>query len=139
MNIVARTSHSALLASVAPALPFLAISLFVKGDNAPLMAALIAWSISAAHMIVLGIPAFLLLRRMRMANHWSLALAGFVLGFAPIALMSLADPSMGGSSNFFSFLVFGILGAFSALVFWFVWCSLGPNNSFNPMPLRGTG
>jgi hypothetical protein len=138
MNIVARIALPALIASVLPALPFVALALLTKGDQPAVMVALLAWVMCAAHVFVLGIPAFVLLRHRQIANRWSLMLTGLVLGSVPAALISLPNALRGGSFNFSGPLVFGLLGAFSAWVFWVAWSRLGPNNSFKPKPLRGS-
>jgi hypothetical protein len=132
MNIVARIAIAALIASAAPALPFLAISLLAGGESGSLRIALVAWAICAAHVFVLGVPAFLVLQRKQLANRRSLMLAGLALGSVPIPLAFLPNALRGGSFNFSGTLVFGLLGVFSAWVFWFVWSRLGPNNSFKP-------
>ncbi len=138
MKIAARTAFSALVASAVPAFPFAFISLLTKGDKSSVVVALIAWSISAAHVVVLGVPAFIVLWRKGVASRWLLIFTGFILGFVPVTLKSLPNILRGGVTNFSGSVVFGLLGAFSAWVFWIVWCRLGPNNSFKPNPLRSS-
>ena len=125
MNIVARTATAAFIASAAPALPFLAISLLSGGEPGSLRIALVAWAICAAHVFVLGVPTCLALQRKQLANRWSLMLAGLALGAIPIAMVSLPNALRGGSFNFSGPLVFGLLGVFSAWVFWVAWSRLG--------------
>ncbi|WP_374555323.1 hypothetical protein [Thermomonas sp.] len=137
MNIVARTATAALIASSAPALPFLAIFLLTGGEPGSLKIALIILAICAAHVFALGVPTFLILQRRQLANRWSLMLAGLALGSIPSALASLPSALRGGSFNFSFTLAFGLFGVFSAWVFWFAWSRLGPNKSFKPTPLRG--
>ncbi|MDO5506393.1 MAG: hypothetical protein Q4F49_08940 [Pseudoxanthomonas suwonensis] len=137
MNIVARTAIAALIASSAPALPFLAISLLSGGESGLLKIALIIWAICAAHVFVLGVPTFLALQHRQLVNRWSLMLAGLALGSIPSALVSLPNALRGGTFDLSGTLVFGLLGVFSAWVFWLAWSRLGPNNSFKPTPLRG--
>jgi uncharacterized membrane protein YvlD (DUF360 family) len=45
--------------------------------------------IALLHAFVLGLPAYLVLRRFRALGWWSAALGGFVVGAAPIALLTL--------------------------------------------------
>jgi hypothetical protein len=125
MNIVARTAISAFIASVVPAVPFIAISLLGNGNDWSIAVALIAWAIGATHIVALGIPTFALLSHKRVANRWTLMLAGFVLGFVPMAIFTI----QGAGLDLYGPFVFGVIGAFSAWVFWVVWGSLGPNYS----------
>ena len=136
MKFAARTSIAALIASVVPAVPFLVISLLAKGQGFSLIVSLIAWAIGTAHIVLLGVPAFLFLLRKNLARSWPLAITGFVLGFAPAALYALPNSLRGGAANVLGPFVFGVIGAFSAWVFSLVWHRLGPNNSFKPNPLR---
>ncbi len=125
MNMIARVAVAALIASAVPATPFLAISLLSRGEPGSLRIALMVWAICAAHVFAFGVPAFLALQRIQLANRWSLMLAGLVLGSIPITLASLPNALRGGSFNFSGTLVFGLLGVLSAWVFWFSWSRLG--------------
>ena len=135
MNIIARTALAAFIASVVPAIPFLAISIITGGERGSLAIALIAWAVGAAHIAVLGIPAFAVLWRKQIATRLSLMVAGFLLGFLPLAIVSIPNVLRGGGIGFGPF-VFAVLGGFSAWVFWVAWLRLGPNSSFKPNPPR---
>ena len=123
MNVVTRTALAALIASAVPAIPFFAISILAGGEPGSLVIALFAWAISAAHIAVLGIPAFVLLRHKQMASRLSLIATGFLLGFLPLAIISLPNVFRGGGFGWGP-LVFAVLGAFSAWVFWLLWYRL---------------
>lgn len=60
--------------------------------------------------VVLGLPAFLLLRRFGAFRWWSATLAGVVAGILVFVVMSFGDP-----------VLFGGIGGLSAFVFWGVW------------------
>lgn len=109
-----RIAIAALIASLVPTVPFAAFALF-DGPAVAWEWAASAWFVSAAHVVVLGIPVFLFLVRSGRASRMSLVVAGFVLGYLPVfVLMGLraAGLQMG--------LVFGVLGALSAWAFWWV-------------------
>jgi len=105
-------------------------------------------AVAGAAVLLLGIPAFLLLRRFERANWTSLAIAGFALGALPIAALSRPDTLSGYSAGqnwhghyvetyisgvptqyaWFIYgenvLHFGIHGLAGALVFYAVWSRL---------------
>jgi len=111
-------------------MPFAIIGLLPGTEGSSLFVALIVLLVSIAHVVGLGIPAFLLLSYLQIANRWSLIAAGFALGFLPLALFNLATTMRSNDPNFSVPLIFGALGAFSAWIFWVAWCKLSPNNSF---------
>ena len=120
---------------------------------------LLCLAISAGHVIVLGIPAYLVLRWRGALRWWSALLSGFVLGAIPVGVLSwplrypdlkssatvngvqtMIDgiPTMAGWLQYLGGLsFFGACGAFAAAAFWLV-RSMSPNNSFKPKPLRGS-
>jgi hypothetical protein len=71
---------------------------------------------SVATVVVLGLPAFLLLRPLRPSNWWSVSVIGFLLGLVTAVISRL--PSHPG---IFESLVMASLGALSAFIFWIVW------------------
>ena len=75
---------------------------------------LLPFSVSA--VIVLGLPAFLVLRPLRPGNWWCVSVIGFLLGLVTVVIIRL--PSHPGFSES---LVMGSLGALSAYIFWIVW------------------
>jgi hypothetical protein len=110
MNIAARTVLAALIASVVPAIPFLAIGILTGGEQGALVIALFAWAIGAAHILVLGIPAFAILQQKQIANRLSLMVTDFLLGFLPLAIISIPNMWRGGGLGFGPF-VFAVIGA----------------------------
>jgi len=110
--------------------------------------------VSAAHVVVLGAPAFLLLRYLKRINWLSARVAGFVLGCIPVGLffwpLRYASPGssaaygsgghmvqtmVNGVPTFAGWLSWarlvgfmGLLGACAGLAFWLVWRT-HPNNS----------
>jgi hypothetical protein len=117
--------------------------------------AILCLVIAAAHVILLGIPAYLLLRWRDAVRWWSTILSGFVLGATPIAILAwplryaqpgssasfdgistMVDgvPTMAGWTQYLSGLAFfGALGAGGACAFWLIW-RMRPNTSFKVTP-----
>jgi hypothetical protein len=117
----------------------------------------ICLAISGAHVVALGIPAYLLLRCRRVLRWWSVLLSGFVLGAIPAAVFSwplrYAGPGSSASVNgvdtmidgipttagwlqyFGGVTFFGACGLLAAAAFWVV-RGMSPNNSSKPTPLR---
>jgi hypothetical protein len=115
--------------------------------------------ISLAHVVVLGIPTYLVLRWCDALRWWSTFLSGFVLGVIPFGVLSwplrYASPGSSATVDGVETMVngvpttagwlqylggvsfFGACGLFAAMVFWVVW-GMGPNYSFKPKPLRGS-
>ena len=77
--------------------------------------------------IALGLPAYLLLRKLGWLAWWQLTLAGILL-VSPAALCFLPQWYLVAATF--------VSGAAAGLVFW--WAGIGPNNSFKPKPLRGS-
>lgn len=113
--------------------------------------------ISAALVLVLGIPAYLFLRWRNAVRRWPTITSGFVLGVVPVAVFSWPLRLSQGSSasvdgvptlvngvpTFAGWLQylesvtsFGACGAVSATAFWLI--ARRPNHSFKPKPLRGS-
>jgi hypothetical protein len=105
--------------------------------------------LSAAHVIVLGIPAYMILRWRNAVRWWSTIASGFVLGAIPLGVVSSWPPGgpPGASANFDgvstlvngvptlagwlqyfqSIAFFGACGAAAATAFWLTAAS--PNQS----------
>ena len=120
---------------------------------------IICLAVTAAHVITLGIPAYFLLRWRGLLRWWSALLTGFVLGAVPAGIFSwplrYASPGSYASANGIDTMVngvptmagwlqylggvsfFGACGLVAAAAFCVV-RGMSPNNSFKPMPLRGT-
>jgi hypothetical protein len=69
--------------------------------------------------IILGLPAYLLLRKLGWLSSWQLTLTGCLL-VSPIALSALP--------KWYPVVAIFLSGAAAGLVFW--WAGIGPNNSF---------
>jgi hypothetical protein len=104
--------------------------------------------ISAAYVIALGIPAYIVLRWRNAVHWWSTIASGFILGAAPVAvLLWPLRNSQGASASFDgirtmvngvptfagwlqyleSVAFFGVCGAAAATAFWLI--ARGPNSS----------
>lgn len=104
--------------------------------------------IAAAHVIVLGIPAYAILRWRNAVRWWSTVASGFILGALPVATVSwplgsppgasasidgvstLVDgvPTLAGWLQYLeSVAFFGVCGAAAATAFWLV--ARSPNHS----------
>lgn len=105
--------------------------------------------ISAAYVIVLGIPTYVVLRWRNVVRRWPTIASGFVLGIVPVAVLSwplrfskgssasvdgvatLVDgiPTFAGWLQYLELLtLFGACGAAAATAFWLV--ARCPNRSF---------
>lgn len=142
MSSSLRVGIAVLIAALAPATVF-----WVLGDSAG--AGGIAFFVSFAWIVCLGLPAFLYLRHRALVRWWSAAFTGFLQGALPCALVtwpyrpaqgngySVGDghkmvayvvngiPTREGWINYlYACAQAGLLGAFTALVFWLAWRSL---------------
>jgi uncharacterized membrane protein len=72
--------------------------------------------------VIVGIPAFLLFSRRGRHQLWSYLLLGFVTGVVPVVatLVIMGDQKNNIAGTVFITAYFGILGAFTALIFWLV-------------------
>jgi hypothetical protein len=113
-------------------------------------------AISSAHVVLLGGPAYALLRWCRAVRWWSILASGFVLGAAPFAIWSwpLQYSSLRSSATFNGVqtmidgaptaagwwqytqgvLVFGAWGLVSSLAFWLTVHALSHNRSLQRTP-----
>ena len=117
--------------------------------------AIIVLVIVAAHVIVLGMPAFLILFKAKLVRWWSAITAGFVLAAVPFGFWlwpgkyastgSSSSQSPGGDTihtmidgvptkdGWIEFvevcIYFGAFGALGGLAFWMVWRVLCPNRA----------
>ena len=111
-------------------------------------------AITGAHVLFLGVPAFLLMHYFKRIRWWTAVIAGFVLACVPIGLWSwpLRYASSGSSSShssggetihtmidgvptkdgwleyIYGCLFFGFLGALGGVSFWLTWRILLPKN-----------
>ena len=70
-----------------------------------------AYLVAGAHVLVLGVPAFLLGKRLNAIHWWTCIIVAFIIGGSPIAIWD-------GWSNFIHF---GLFGASGGLAFWLLW------------------
>lgn len=121
----ANSRYAVIALLVAPAIAAfgLAVSAYVQGDavvNSPaklLPSTLIFYSYAFAATLLLGLPSFLVFRRLKLVRWWSSIMSGVVIGLiAKIAV----DPSGTGLGSS-ALVIWGGLGGLSALVFWLVW------------------
>ena len=107
----------AILASMIPALLFLATS---KLDSYSSLF-LVFYMYSFFAISAIGLPCFILLRRLGVANLWSALILGFISG----ALISLG---VSGLKNITvqNLMLLGATGAVTASVFWFTWILFKP-------------
>jgi hypothetical protein len=108
--------------------------------------------ITAAHVFVLGIPAYAILRWRNAVCWWSAIASGFILGAAPVAIVSWplgnppgasasidgvktlvnGVPTLAGWLQYLeSVAFFGVCGAAAATAFWLI--ARSPNNSSKRM------
>jgi hypothetical protein len=84
--------------------------------NSIFLAITLFYPFSAAFVVLLGLPAFLILRPFRPGRWWSVAAVGFVLGVLVAIILRLPR-----HPNPNDFLIDGPLGSLSVLVFWWIW------------------
>jgi len=114
-----------------------------------------ALAVSAGHVLILGVPTFIVLKWRDVIRWWSSALSGFVLGCLPVGIWSwpLLYPELKTSSSHWDgekmvqtmidgvptvagwisytkgFLFMGAFGAMGGVAFWLVWRALRPNST----------
>lgn len=93
-------------AAIFSAFFFLSGSLLVIG-----VVFVVTYLVAGAHVLVLGLPAFLLGQRLHAIHWWTCIAIGFVIGGLPIAIWR--------GSEFF--LWAGLLGACGGFAFWLLW------------------
>ncbi|MCB0188460.1 MAG: hypothetical protein KDE31_29520 [Caldilineaceae bacterium] len=76
----------------------------------------IAYPFSAAATVLLGLPAFFVLKPFRPGRWWAALAVGFVIGV--VVAITVQLPSI---SDLKVLPIYGSLGAVSALVFWLIW------------------
>jgi hypothetical protein len=108
------------IASIIPAALLAGLSPLNGPHNAgsTLISFPILWLFSAAFTVILGLPAFLILRPFKPGHWWSVSAVGFLLG---VSVVAIVQGSLSLSSNPEAFGIYGIAGALSALVFWSIW------------------
>jgi hypothetical protein len=108
-----RLGTACIAASAAAAAPTLLLGLLA------IYAFPIAFMVAGAHMVLLGMPTYLVLRQYRRIDWLQALIAGFVIGTAPLTLWQLALFA-GGAYGYFpiaTLLIAGGLGSISGAVF----------------------
>jgi len=128
MHIASRTALAAIATSMLSPI-FGAIFYFATGGGKDMWSVFIplaAWLVAIFHIAIIGIPIFFILRHKHYLSWLSLAVAGFLAGFIPIAALTwpihgyeTLQGYLGGS------VIFGLFGLVSALFFWRTWEALG--------------
>lgn len=75
---------------------------------------------AVAATLVFALPTFLAFRRFGLIRWWSTALVGFVVGILAFVIFGVRASSTLASHST-EILVWGCIGALSALVFWSIW------------------
>lgn len=111
---------------VAPTLFTAFLVLFNQSSplNFALLVFVVAWVVTVFHLLLLGLPFFILLQRYDSLGWLEVALAGSVAGFVPIGLLSFPLLSIGGkdATTWINYraacLPYALLGAITAIVLW---------------------
>jgi hypothetical protein len=112
------TALGLLAASVLPA-AYLAVVFPLSGDHDLQSIGgsfLVAYYFAAAATVILGVPMFLVLNRLKLVRWWSAATSGMLAGM--IALLAVR---FGGSIDFPTLLRFAVLGGSAGFLFWVIW------------------
>lgn len=142
LAVVAATVASALVMPII----FVGVALAIAEFQGGLLLFYISLLVSLVWVVALGLPAFFLLRFLGKERMATLSTAGFITGCLPVAVLAWpCEPGAAHSSSgtwhgksvdlvregvptlhgWFSYLevvvVLGIMGAISAVVFWYVW------------------
>jgi hypothetical protein len=92
---------------------------------------ILAYAIASAHVLVLGVPAFLLGKRLHAIRWWTCLIMAFIIGSLPITLLTWHySPPMGWQSVFLGWGLFGVSGGFVFWILWRYW--INPNERANP-------
>jgi hypothetical protein len=102
---IGKLAGALLLASAAAASPTILLGPLV------VIAFPIGFVIAMLHALVLGFPAYLLLRRHRLLGAIPVALAGFGIGAVPVGLLSLDGAPIVSGEGLWIIGLFGMLGA----------------------------
>jgi hypothetical protein len=78
----------------------------------------IGFVVALAHAVLLGVPAYLLMRMRGSVNALSAAIAGFVIGIVPVGLLGLGESGTQWIAYLQGVLPFGGFGLLGGLAFW---------------------
>jgi hypothetical protein len=114
---------------VVPAVPAIIVACylvlsFASGINSDSLSAfglifILAYLVAGTHVLVLGVPAFLLGRHLHAIRWWTCIITAFIIGGLPITLLTWHNsPPTGWWSVFLAWGLFGVSGG---LAFWLLW------------------
>jgi hypothetical protein len=114
---------------IVPAVPAIIVACYLVLGYAPRnfsdglpafgMIFFLAYLIGGAHVLVLGLPAFLLGKQLHAIRWWTCIITAFMFGGLPITLWTWHNsPPMGWQSVFVGWGLFGVSGG---LTFWLLW------------------
>ena len=155
MPLPSRIIKSVLIASLFPPAIFTALSLIFGPpvDKWLLVTIFLAWFGGILLLVVVGLPVFLILEKLKQLHLRSISTAGFAIGFVAVTvtnwpLLALYDGYSSGGSFFGSYVelfingkptiygwlnlltisfLYGLLGSACSILFWRVWVSDAPN------------
>ena len=134
-SLLERITHTAL--TVAPlisaaVLPAAVVTIYFSvtgaGSSVTTMALVASLGIASLHVLLLGIPGVLFLRRIDCVRWWSLLLLGFVAGCIPFAIYAGVPSAADWVKHARAVLVFGACGAIGALGYWLTTLVMRSNN-----------
>ena len=102
--------------------------------------AIYAGVLTTGYVVSLGIPSFLLLRWVDRLTGANLAIAGFLCASVPTGIYRFTHPVFGERPAYLAALmglmVFGLLGALCATMFWAIWNLLSGKQDRSPWLVR---
>ncbi len=99
---------------ITPAVPAAILSFFSLSSGSIIVGGIIflgAYLVAGVHVLVLGVPAFLLGQRLNAINWWVCVIVAFLIGGSPIGIWD----------GWRSFIPFALFGASGGLAFWLLW------------------
>jgi hypothetical protein len=72
------------------------------------------------HAVILGLPAYLILRRLNLVNWLSSLIVGFLIGYLPVTYWLTDEITWNGISTEYAKLEFGLCGAVGGLAAWLI-------------------
>ena len=99
---------------ITPAVPAAIFSVFSLFSGSIIVSGFIflgAYLVAGVHVLVLGVPAFLLGNRLNAIHWWTCILVAFLIGGSPIGIWD----------GWRSFILFALFGASGGFGFWLLW------------------
>ena len=119
---------SLLITSAIPAALFSTYSLIDNPRSSMLTIGILfvfVYLAASTHSFLLGVPMFLLFKRLNVIHWWTCTLGAFLIGGLPIALWRVWSESTAwrlfGQSGRPESVMWGLLGASGGFGFWFLW------------------